>query len=222
MLVLYRSKRPPQACDSSYLLKYMKPIVTALTLSAIVLCANQVQAHPGRTDAQGCHTNRQTGEYHCHNSGTNTPSNPQQTNVSSAQVVSVGDGDTLRAKMLGRTVTIRLGCIDAPEMAQNPFGTQARNQLQQILPAGQTVRVREIDRDRYGRTVAELFLGDRSVNLQMVAQGQAAVYPQYLSGCAGNQNQYLQAENQAKQQRLGFWSQANPVMPWNFRQGRKR
>jgi micrococcal nuclease len=37
----------------------------------------------------------------------------------------------------------------------------------------------------------------------------------------GPQNQYLQAENQAKQQRLGFWSQSNPVMPWDFRQGRK-
>ena len=123
--------------------------------------------------------------------------------------------------MQGQTVTIRLGCIDAPEMAQNPFGVQARNRLQQILPAGQTVRVREIDRDRYGRTVAELFLGSRSVNLQMVAQGQAPVYTQYLSGCAATQNQYLQAENQAKQQRLGFWSQSKPVMPWDFRQGRK-
>ena len=199
----------------------MKPIFTAITLSAIVLCTNQVQAHPGRTDAQGCHTNRQTGEYHCHNSGTNTPSKPQQINMS-AQVVSVGDGDTLRAKMQGQTVTIRLGCIDAPEMAQSPFGVQAKNRLQQILPAGQTVQVRSIERDRYGRTVAELFLGGRSVNLQMVVRGQAAVYPQYLSGCSATQNQYLQAENQAKQQRLGFWSQANPVMPWDFRQGKKR
>jgi len=114
-----------------------------------------------------------------------------------------------------------LGCIDAPEMAQSPFGQQAKNRLQQILPAGQAVQVRSIERDRYGRTVAELFLGSRSVNLQMVAQGQAAVYTQYLSGCAATQNQYLQAENQAKQQRLGFWNQSKPVMPWDFRQGRK-
>lgn len=147
----------------------MKLIFTALTLSTIVLCANQVQAHPGRTNAQGCHTNRQTGEYHCHNSGTNTPPNSPQTNVSSAQIVSVGDGHTLRVKMQGQTVTIRLGCIDAPEMAQRPFGEQAKNQLQQILPAGQTVQVRSIDRDQYGRTVAELFLGGRSVNFPVKA-----------------------------------------------------
>jgi len=193
----------------------MKPIFTALTLSVIVLCANQAQAHPGRTDAQGCHTNHQTGEYHCHNSG-NTPSNPQPSNLSSAQVVSVGDGDTIRAKMQGQTVTIRLGCIDAPEMAQNSFGGQARDRLQQLV-AGQTVQVRSIDRDRYGRTVAELFLAGQSVNLRLVAEGLAVVYPQYLSGCAATQNQYLQAESQAKQQRLGFWNQVNPVMPWDFR-----
>jgi len=198
----------------------MKPIFT-LTLSAILLCANQVLAHPGRTDGQGCHTNRQTGEYHCHNSGTNTPSNAQPSNLSSAQIISVGDGDTIRAKMQGQTVTIRLGCVDAPEMAQRPFGVQARDRLQQILPSGQTVQVRSIERDRYGRLVAELFLESQSVNLRMVTQGQAVVYTQYLSGCAATQNQYLQAENQAKQQRLGLWSQANPVMPWDFRHSQK-
>ncbi len=197
----------------------MKPIVT-LTLSAILLSCNQALAHPGRTDAQGCHTNRQTGQYHCHNSGTNTPSNPQPSNLSSAQVISVGDGDTIRAKMQGQTVTIRLGCVDAPEMAQRPFGGQARDRLQQIL-AGQTVQVRSINQDGYGRTGAELFLGGQSVNLRLVTEGQAAVYTQYLSGCAATQNQYIQAENQAKQQRLGFWNQANPVMPWDFRRGQK-
>jgi micrococcal nuclease len=55
----------------------------------------------------------------------------------------------------------------------------------------------------------------------MVTQGQAVVYTQYLSGCAATQNQYLQAENQAKQQRLGLWSQANPLMPWDFRHSQK-
>jgi hypothetical protein len=25
-------------------------------------------AHPGKTDANGCHTEKKTGEYHCHNS----------------------------------------------------------------------------------------------------------------------------------------------------------
>lgn len=135
-------------------------------------------------------------------------------------VVSVGDGDTLRLRTQGKTITIRLGCIDAPETAQKPWGQQSAARLKQILPPSTAVRVREIDRDRYGRTVAELYLGDRSVNLQMVSEGQAVVYRQYLSGCASTKSQYLQAEDLAKQKRLGFWNQPSPVMPWDFRRAK--
>lgn len=39
-----------------------------------------------------------------------------------ATVASVGDGDTIRVKEGNRTVTVRLSCIDAPEMAQRPYG----------------------------------------------------------------------------------------------------
>ncbi len=133
------------------------------------------------------------------------------------QVVSVGDGDTLRVRQGGKTTTIRLGCIDAPETAQVPWGQQSANRLKQLLPLGQAVQVRSIERDRYGRIVAELFLGNQSVNLMMVKEGQAVVYREYLSGCAGTQDQYETAEAQAKAQRLGFWNQDNPVMPWDYR-----
>jgi hypothetical protein len=34
-----------------------------------LLCSTSAIAHSGRTDVSGCHTNRQTGEYHCHNAG---------------------------------------------------------------------------------------------------------------------------------------------------------
>jgi micrococcal nuclease len=50
-----------------------------------------------------------------------------------------------------------------------------------------------------------------------VQEGQAVVYRQYLKNCLESKNSLLQAENYAKQQRLGFWSQTNPVMPWDFR-----
>lgn len=51
----------------------------------------------------------------------------------------------------------------------------------------------------------------------MVREGYAVVYQQYLGGCAATRNQYLQAEQGAKQNRLAFWSQPNLVMPWAFR-----
>ncbi len=55
----------------------------------------------------------------------------------------------------------------------------------------------------------------------MVKDGQAVVYHQYLSGCAATKDQYLQAEAQARQKRLGFWNQQSPTMPWNYRRGKR-
>ncbi len=67
-----------------------------------------------------------------------------------------------------------------------------------------------------------MFVGNRSVNVNMVQEGQAVVYRQYLKGCPESKDSLLQGENRAKQQRLAFWSQANPVMPWDFRRGIKK
>lgn len=135
-------------------------------------------------------------------------------------VVSVGDGDTLRVRNQEKTITVRLGCIDAPETKQQPWGEQSAARLKQILPPGTAVWIREIDRDRYGRTVAELYKDNSSVNLQLVKEGKAVVYRQYLSGCADTKSQYQKAEAEAKQKRLGYWNQPSPVMPWDFRRAK--
>jgi micrococcal nuclease len=133
------------------------------------------------------------------------------------QVVSTRDGDDVTVNQGTQRLRIRLACIDAPEMEQNPWGSQSASRLKQLLPPRQTVRLRVVNTDASGRTVAEVYRGNQSVNLQMVQEGQAVVYPQHLNNCAATQAQYLQAEAKAKQQRLGFWNQAKPVMPWDFR-----
>ena len=127
----------------------------------------------------------------------------------------------MRIRQSGQVTIIRLACVDAPERAQSSWGQQSTSRLKQLLPQGTAVQVRTIKRDRYGRTVAELYLGKQSVNLQLVKEGQAVVYRQYLSGCAPTKNQYLQAEAQARQKRLGFWNQKLPVMPWDYRRGKR-
>ncbi len=144
---------------------------------------------------------------------------PAVTQNALPQVASVGDGDTLRVRQGNQLTTLRLACVDAPETSQRPWGQQSANRLKQLLPPGQAVQVRAVERDRYGRTVAELYLGNQSVNLKLVKDGMAVVYRQYLSGCVDTKDQYLQAEAQAKLHRLGFWNQPNPVMPWDFRHG---
>ncbi len=142
---------------------------------------------------------------------------PVFANNLTATVVSVGDGDTIRVRTGNKTVTVRLACIDAPEMKQNPWGQQSSARLKQLLPVGQAITLRSVETDKYKRLVAEVFVGNRSVNVSMVQEGQAVVYRQYLKGCPQSKDSLLQGENTAKQQRLAFWSQANPVMPWDFR-----
>jgi micrococcal nuclease len=142
---------------------------------------------------------------------------PVFANNLTATVVSVGDGDTIRVRTGNKTVTVRLACIDAPEMKQNPWGQQSSARLKQLLPVGQAITLRAIETDKYKRLVAEVFVENRNVNLNMVQEGQAVVYRQYLKGCRESKDSLLQGENYAKQQRLAFWSQPNPVMPWNFR-----
>ncbi|WP_254938891.1 thermonuclease family protein [Cyanobium sp. Morenito 9A2] len=65
-----------------------------------------------------------------------------------AVVLSVGDGDTIRVGRGGKPITVRLACIDAPELAQGPYGQQARQSLLARLPIGRPVRLipKAIDR----------------------------------------------------------------------------
>ena len=135
----------------------------------------------------------------------------------SATVVSVGDGDTMRINYQGETVTVRLACIDAPETDQTPWGPAATDRLRQLTPRDSTIQFRQADIDRFGRTVAEIYAGGQNVNLQLVQEGYAVVYTQFLRSCPETGSALQAAEAQARQQRLNFWSQPNPVMPWDFR-----
>ncbi len=114
-----------------------------------------------------------------------------------ATVISVGDGDTLRVEEAGRKVTIRVACIDAPEMAQAPYGQQARQALSELLPVGSTVTLKAQTKDRYGRTVAEVFTqSGANAGLSLVQQGYAFAYRQYLKQC--DEWAYLDREKLAR------------------------
>ena len=205
---------------------WMRSLLPAVTLF-IFCCIPSAIAHSGRTNAQGCHNDRSNGTYHCHNNGnTSRPqgatldrgtaptARPTLPSSSYWQVLSVGDGDTLRIAKGNETLSIRLACIDAPELAQ-AYGQSAKERLQTLLPVGTPVAMRTVDTDRYERTVAELFSQGRNINLSLVESGHAVAYRRYLSNC--NRSAYLSAEASAQQNRRAFWSQLNPVMPWDFR-----
>jgi len=139
--------------------------------------------------------------------------------TSRATVLSIGDGDTIRVQQGTKKLTVRLACIDAPEMAQAPYGQQARNYLQQRLAMGREVTLKTQTIDKYGRSVAEV-ISDINLNLALVEDGLAFAYRKYLGQC--NAKEYLDAEYRASRHRYGVWQQEGGITrPWDFRRGRR-
>jgi endonuclease YncB( thermonuclease family) len=127
------------------------------------------------------------------------------------RVVSVHDGDTLRAIDEGKVEQrIRLAGIDAPERGQ-PFGNVARERLA-ALTMGKAVAVDVEDVDRYGRTVARLEADGLDVCRQMVADGLAWHFTRY-----SDDQRLAAAEREARAERRGLWRDPAPVPPWEWR-----
>lgn len=90
----------------------------------------------------------------------------------------VVDGDTLEARVAGRTTTIRLLNVDSPE-TKHPdrpvecLGQEASEFLAARLPAGTKVRLEyDVDRlDRYGRTLAGVYQAEKLVNAEIAERG---------------------------------------------------
>jgi micrococcal nuclease len=74
------------------------------------------------------------------------------------KVVSISDGDTFTGiDSLNRQVKVRLHGIDAPEKAQ-AFGNASWKALGDLIE-GKTVEIQQVDKDRYGRVVANVHVG---------------------------------------------------------------
>ena len=132
------------------------------------------------------------------------------------RVVAIADGDTitvLDANQVQRK--IRLEGIDAPEKKQ-AFGTRSRQTLGDLV-AGKDVTVQWNKKDRYGRIIGHVYLGDRDIDMEMVQAGMAWHYRQYSKSA-----ELAAAEAEARKDRLGLWADANPVPPWAFRKAKKK
>ncbi|MEO0374190.1 MAG: thermonuclease family protein [Cyanobacteria bacterium P01_A01_bin.17] len=138
---------------------------------------------------------------------------------------SVYDGDTLRVKRCGEQceeLKIRLCGIDAPEKDQ-AMGIESRDHLRFLIDQGDgTLVVLPVEQDRYGRTVAEIFVPvvgqETEIHLtsQMVMDGYAYHYERYSGGCPNGQL-LAGVEEQARSQSVGVWSSPSAMKPWEYR-----
>lgn len=224
-------------------------IVFSLILIMGVLFYDAAHTHPGRTDANGGHYNRKTGEYHYH--GGRTPPNritlPVDTSPNAElgvslmsypvetffgdttyQVKRIIDGDTVEIQYNGRLRSVILIGVDTPETVHpqkpvEPFGAEASAYIRNLL-LGESVYFRfDGNRtDSYDRLRAYLYRAPDGlfVNLEIVRQGYGKVY----TGAAFKHKTLFQHyEGRARETGKGLWgnlpSSGHQQAPSTLQQG---
>lgn len=144
---------------------------------------------------------------------TEEPKKEESTKLITATVTSITDGDTLKVDIDGKKETIRLILVDTPETKHpktgvQPFGPEATKFTTEQL-SGKEIQIEPgiEERDRYGRLLAYVYIGDKMFNKMLVKEGLArvAVYPpntKYL-------DEFEQLQEEAKQKEIGIWSIEN-------------
>ena len=134
--------------------------------------------------------------------------------ASGVLVSRIADGDTIQVELGGRETTIRLIGVDTPELGDRhdrsappqPFAREAADFTRRTLK-GQRVRLEfePADRlDKYGRTLAYVFLGDgRFFNRELLRGGYARAYTRFSFRY---RDQFRADEAAARQAQRGLWA----------------
>jgi endonuclease YncB( thermonuclease family) len=132
------------------------------------------------------------------------------------RVDTVHDGDTVTCiDTEGRPQKIRLVGIDAPEHGQ-AFGDASRRALAAKL-AGGAVRVEGDARDQHGRLLGTLWIDDRNLNHELVAEGWAWAFGGFVED-----EDLVSAEAAARRARRGLWAGERPIPPRQWRDSHPR
>ena len=126
-----------------------------------------------------------------------------------ATVVKVVDGDTIHVQLGGRVEKVRYIGVNAPEVhhptrGQEPGGREAAA-LNRDLVGGREIRI-ELDvqeRDRYGRLLAYVWVGDLMVNAELVRRGYAQVMT--VPPNVRHQALFLALQREAREAGRGLW-----------------
>lgn len=140
---------------------------------------------------------------------------PMHTGPGQFRLVRITDGDSLTlVGSDGLDLSIRLRGIDAPELGQ-PHGLEAKQALQALV-GGASVRLDEPKKGKYGRYVANVFVGDVWINEAMVVNGHA-----WCDQVNSFDRRLYAAEKAAREKGGGLWASPSPVPPWIWRADRR-
>ena len=156
-----------------------------------------------------------------------TPASLATIRTVTGTVTKVSDGDTIHLTTPEQTkLKVRLYGIDAPETPKinqrtghvnkpgQPYGDEAWKALESKI-MGKQVRLDIIDIDRYRRMVGIIWRDERNINLEMVNEGYAEAYVEYLK--APYRSKFIDAESEARSARKEIWSLPEYERPRDFR-----
>jgi micrococcal nuclease len=137
---------------------------------------------------------------------------PQETpaTTTTATVVSVIDGDTIKVQIGGTEETVRYIGIDTPEPYRDGepacYSHEATEENKKLV-AGKEVTLRSDreDKDKYGRLLRYVYVGDTFVNAELVEDGFAKTLP--IKPNTTHATEFLQLQNSAKEEGRGLWSE---------------
>ncbi len=157
----------------------------------------------------------------------NTPVSHAAIRTVTGTVTKVSDGDSIQITTAEQTkLKVRLYGIDAPEIFKishrtgqvskpgQPHGKESWKMLENKI-MGEKVRLEILDIDKYRRMVGIIWLGDRNINLEMVREGFAEAFIEYLK--PPYRAQFLESEQEARKARRGIWSIPDYERPRDFR-----
>jgi micrococcal nuclease len=128
------------------------------------------------------------------------------------EVVRIVDGDTIHVRIGARVEKVRYIGVNTPEVhhptkGEEPGGREAA-EVNRTLVAGRHVRL-ELDvreRDRYGRVLAYVWVGDHMVNAELVRRGYAQVMT--VPPNVRYQDLFIKLQRDAREAGRGLWRRA--------------
>jgi micrococcal nuclease len=141
---------------------------------------------------------------------------PQKELSLNGKVIKIVDGDTFDVLTDAQTtIRIRMNGIDCPERKQDYYQV-CKDALSGYI-FGKKVHLITHGKDRYTRTIADVFYKKENINLAMIKNGFAWHYKKYSSD-----PEMAKAEINARAAKIGLWQMNNAIAPWNFRKLKKK
>jgi endonuclease YncB( thermonuclease family) len=127
------------------------------------------------------------------------------------KVIKIIDGDTYDVLIDNKPQRVRVDAIDAPEKGM-PFYKVSKNYLGSLC-FKKEIRLKKVDEDSHGRWVCRGYTEEGlDLSVEMVKAGLAWHYKKY-----SKDKELAMLEEYAKSNKLGLWSDALSLPPWEVR-----